>query len=80
MKNKQGDYEYSQLFIEPKGHQLLLQDSWKEECLLELKNKAIPIVQYKNDSKYLIWGLHFYSSPDRDEDFKKDMEALISDD
>lgn len=80
LKNKQGDYEYSQLFIEPKGHQLLLQDSWKEEFLLELKNKAIPIVQYKNDSKYLIWGLHFYSSPDRDEDFKKDMEALISDD
>ena len=78
LKNKSGDYEYSQLFIEPKGQHLLLKDSWKEDFLLELKDKAIPVVQYKNDSKYLVWGLHFYSQPERDEDFKKDMESIVN--
>lgn len=77
LKNKQGEYEYSQLFIEPKGQNLILPDSWKEEFLLELKEKSIPVVKYKSDSKYLIWGLHFYSSPDRDDEFKKDMEEVV---
>lgn len=78
LKNKETDeYEYSQIFVEPKGQQLLLFDEWKENFLLELKDKSIPVVQYADDPKYKIWGLHFYCHPDRDADFRQDIENLL---
>lgn len=77
LKNKEsGEYEYNQVFIEPKGSHLLEPDKWKEDFLLQLEQKSIPTIQFKSDSKYKIWGLHFYSHGARDKEFKEDMEKL----
>lgn len=77
LKNKDsGEYEYTQVFIEPKGKHLLENDKWKEEFLLQLEQKSIPTVKFKSDGKYKIWGLHFYSHGMRDKEFREDMEKL----
>ena len=77
LKNRDSDeYEYTQVFIEPKGKHLLENDRWKEEFLLQLEQKSIPTVEFKTDGKYKIWGLHFYSHGMRDKEFREDMENL----
>ncbi|WP_281071222.1 DEAD/DEAH box helicase family protein [Succinivibrio dextrinosolvens] len=48
-----------QIFVEPKGEQLLDTDKWKEDFLLELHDKAIPLAQ---DANYNIWGVEFFNS------------------
>lgn len=79
LKNKDsGEYEYNQVFIEPKGKHLIENDKWKEDFLLQLEQKSIPVIQFKSDSKYKIWGLHFYSEGIRDKEFKEDMENLFN--
>ena len=40
-KKKENGYEQVQIFIEPKGSQLVEQDGWKEEFLLQMKEKAV---------------------------------------
>ena len=78
LKNRETDeYEYMQIFFEPKGENLLPFESWKEEFLLELKEKAAPVVQFKTDSKYKVWGTHFYCHNVRDDDIKNDIEELV---
>ncbi len=68
-------YEQIQVFIEPKGTHLIENDKWKEDFLLELESKAIPIVRFADDNKYKIWGFHFFNQDVREietaEDFKK---------
>lgn len=77
LKNKDsGEYEYTQVFIEPKGKHLLENDKWKEDFLLQLEQKSIPVIQFKSDSKYKIWGLHFFSHGVRDKEFMADIEKL----
>ena len=77
LKNAEtNEYEYTQVFIEPKGSQLLLKDEWKEKFLLDLKQNAKPVVQFKSDEKYDIWGLHFFCSPERDKVLFNDIEKL----
>lgn len=77
LKNKNGNNEYMQLFIEPKGAHLLLQDSWKEKFLLELNGYSFSIEKYDDRVSYSVWGLHFFSSPDRDRVFASDFERLL---
>ena len=82
LKNKKtNEYEYTQVFIEPKGEQLELFDEWKNVFLKELKEKAIPVVKLKTDAKYKIWGLPFYthkeSSLEGSDEFKKAMAELM---
>ncbi len=60
LQNKDSDdsiVQY-QIFIEPKGSNLLLKDKWKEDFLLELHSKAILLA---NDANYNIWGFRFYN-------------------
>lgn len=77
LKNKDTDeYEYTQVFIEPKGEHLLDTDKWKEDFLLKLESEAISVVHFKTDSKYKIWGLHFFCHGERDKQFSDDIEKL----
>lgn len=77
LKNKEsGEYEYTQVFIESKGGDHLLLDKWKEDFLLQLESKSIPVVHFKNDSKYKIWGLHFYCHGEHDKVFADDIKKL----
>lgn len=75
---KQNGYEQLQVFIEPKGEQLISKDSWKEKFLMQLEAKAVPFTKFADDNKYRIWGFHFFNRNERMEEFKADMEKLAS--
>lgn len=64
------------VFVEPKGTHLIDSDKWKEDFLLELKEKAIPILTVVDDNKYKIWGFHFFNTECRSVEFAGDMNTL----
>lgn len=64
------------VFVEPKGTHLITDDKWKEDFLLELKEKAVPTVTFADDNKYKIWGFHFFNAEGRSAEFSEDMETL----
>lgn len=64
------------VFVEPKGTPFIASDKWKEEFLLELKNRAVPVVTFADDNEYKIWGFHFFNTECRVGEFNSDMESL----
>lgn len=74
--DKTDGYEQLQIFIEPKGTQLLEKDAWKEKFLLQLRDKAIPVTVFKDDNDYKIWGLHFFNQNNRMKEFDSEILAL----
>ncbi|MEG1523355.1 MAG: hypothetical protein RR455_12980, partial [Bacteroidales bacterium] len=70
-KNKTDGFEQMQIFVEPKGTHLLQQDSWKQDFLLALEEKAVPITEFVDDNEYKIWGFHFFNAGD-----KKDLSGI----
>ena len=75
-KNNDDGYEQLQVFIEPKGENLLEADKIKETFLLALKDKAVAQKIFVDDNKYRIWGLHFFNRSMRMKDFADDMHSL----
>lgn len=75
-KNGVDSVEQLIVFIEPKGTHLLDSDKWKENFLLELKNRAIPTIEFVDDNKYRIWGFHFFNTDCRSVEFAADMAEL----
>lgn len=73
---KQEGYEQLQVFIEPKGEHISEKDKWKEDFLLQLESKAIPVTKFSDDNKYKIWGFHFYNSDKNNVEFLNDMDKL----
>lgn len=76
------DFEQMQIFIEPKGENLLIQDKWKEDFLLKIKDKTneAPSLLSEN-SHYKIWGFHFTNfngKENRIREFSQDMKEIIS--
>ena len=53
-------YDNLQIFIEPKGGQLLKTDKWKEDFLLQIQQMAEVRWMTATD-KYNVWGLPFYN-------------------
>lgn len=76
-KDKPDGYDQLQVFIEPKGTHLLEKDSWKEQFLLQMKEESIPVVKYKEDNAYAIWGVHFFNKDERMKDFADDFAEII---
>lgn len=76
-RNKTNGFEQLQIFVEPKGTQLLEKDAWKENFLLQMKKEAIPVRTYVDDNDYKIWGLHFFNQDMRMKDFDDEMKSLI---
>ena len=76
-RDKTDGFEQLQIFIEPKGTQLLEKDAWKEKFLLQLKTEAIPATIFVDDNDYRIWGLHFFNLENRMKEFDSEFEALI---
>jgi type III restriction enzyme len=70
------DTMYYQVFIEPKGGHLLLQDAWKEKMLLSLKEKAV-IDQLWEDRIYAVWGLPFFNNDLRMPEFEGASKSLV---
>lgn len=75
-KNHADSVEQLIVFVEPKGTHLIDSDKWKEDFLLELKEKAIPTVTFVDDNKYKIWGFHFFNTECRSVEFASDMNTL----
>ena len=71
-------YDNIQIFIEPKGENLRKEDKWKEDFLIELKEKAEVRWLTKTDS-YNVWGVPFFTE-DKSDDFHNafDKEILTS--
>lgn len=76
-KDKIDGFEQLQIFIEPKGSQLLETDAWKEKFLLQLKSEAVPTAIFADDNDYKIWGVHFFNQENRMKEFDSEFAALI---
>ena len=74
-KNATGFDQY-QIFVEPKGDHLLDQDKWKEDFLLQIKSRGVPVKSFADDNYYHIWGIHFFNQKFRMDDFSKDFSRL----
>lgn len=51
-----------QIFIEPKGEQLLLKDKWKEDFLKQLRDQSGNNILQIDTDRYIITGVPFYNS------------------
>lgn len=65
-----------QIFIEPKGSHLLLNDKWKEEFLLDIQKEGIPVTTLIDDNNYKIIGFPFFNINDRQVEFNDAMSKL----
>ena len=73
------DFDVLQAFIEPKGDMLLEQDRWKQEFLLQLRNRWKDAEHtFFDDSEYLVVGLPFFNV-DHNKPFEKAFGELIID-
>ena len=60
IKETDNKYDNIQIFIEPKGNQLLKTDKWKEDFLLQIK-KMGDVQWLTAANRYEVWGLPFYN-------------------
>jgi type III restriction enzyme len=74
-KEQKSEVNY-QIFIEPKGGQLIEKDIWKEEFLLELEKEAKAKILTQN-KQYRIWGMPFYNEKLSKGKFNDEIEKLI---
>ncbi|MFH2146013.1 MAG: DEAD/DEAH box helicase family protein [Candidatus Omnitrophota bacterium] len=65
-----------QLFIEPKGQQLLKTDQWKEEFLKEIESHFEIIDLFESD-KYRLVGLPFYNEVLKKQEFTGRFKELL---
>ncbi len=76
-KDKASKAEVYQVFIEPKGTQLLERDAWKEEFMLELNEMQLSINKpIYEDSNIIILGMPFYNSDDS-KNFDEKLHELL---
>lgn len=59
-KDSDGKFDNIQIFIEPKGQHLRSNDSWKEDCMKEIRDMASIHFSTQAD-KFNIWGMPFYT-------------------
>ncbi|MGM9699834.1 MAG: hypothetical protein ACI3YX_00215, partial [Prevotella sp.] len=74
-KGSKDVYDNIQIFIEPKGENLRKEDKWKEDFLLELKDKAEVRWLTKTDS-YNVWGVPFFTE-NKSEEFCNTFDKVI---
>jgi type III restriction enzyme len=75
MTEKQSSEEIIyQLFIEPKGEQLLYTDQWKEDFLKDIETNAT-LELYQNQSYKLI-GMPFYNKENRESIFEERLKNI----
>ena len=68
--------EQYQVFVEPKGNNLLAQDKWKEDFLLQIEMRGIPRKTFADDNEYYVWGFPFYNQQNRMPLFTKALERF----
>jgi type III restriction enzyme len=74
-KNPKQNFHY-QIFIEPKGGHLLVEDEWKEKFLMRLKAEH-EIEQLWKGKMFNVWGMPFYNEKLRKDVIEKEFKNLI---
>lgn len=75
IKGNEDKYDNLQIFIEPKGNQLLKTDQWKEDFLQQIQKQA-EVRWLTATDKFVVWGLPFYNEEREvrfNENFEKDI-------
>lgn len=75
LKGKDDKYDNLQVFIEPKGDQLLDKDKWKEDFLKQIQQMA-EVHWLTSTDKFEVWGQPFYNEGHEvifNVNFKKDI-------
>ena len=79
LRERSGNMLTYQIFIEPKGRHLKEHDQWKEDFLIQIKEKfAEETLEFRTQSgeqKYRLVGVPFYNSQD-DTPFKESLHEL----
>ena len=70
-------FTYLQIFIEPKGSHLLIQDSWKEKFLKEITEQKIEYTTIVDNAEYRIIGLPFFNEERKMEEFITSFNGLL---
>ena len=70
-------YESNQIYIEPKGNHLLVEEKWKEDFLLSLKENAYTNKMFDYGNKYKIIGLPFFNELYKKEEFESHINRVI---
>lgn len=60
VKGSSDKYDNLQLFIEPKGNNLLIKDKWKNDFLKQIKAMA-EVTWCTNTDAYMVWGIPFFN-------------------
>lgn len=60
VKGSYDQYDNLQLFIEPKGDNLLIKDKWKNDFLKQIKAMA-EVTWCTNTDDYMVWGIPFFN-------------------
>lgn len=60
VKGSSDKYDNLQLFIEPKGDNLLIKDKWKNDFLKQIKAMA-EVTWCTNTDDYMVWGIPFFN-------------------
>jgi SOS-response transcriptional repressor LexA len=60
IKGAPDKYDNLQLFIEPKGDNLLVKDKWKNDFLKQIKAMA-EVTWCTNTDDYMVWGIPFFN-------------------
>ena len=76
IKGNESPALHYQVFIEPKGQQLLKTDEWKHNFLMQLKSDH-KIEQLWNDKNYIVWGMPFFNETETKPEFEAEFNKLI---
>ena len=80
LREKSGNFLTYQLFIEPKGQHLIAYEQWKEDFLIELKErfagKTLEFELKGRDCRYRLVGMPFYNHANEREFMDQLHEAL----
>ncbi len=77
-KKTNDNYITHQLYAEPKGNNLLEEDKWKEEFMLEMEENAFTNPMFDYGNEYKIIGLPFYNEEYRRKEFGEAIDKWIS--
>ncbi len=77
-KHKNQGLVSNQIYVEPKGTHLLLQDNWKENFLVQINNQAEVDESYTFGNEYKIVGMPFFNEEVRMSDFTKAMDEFVA--
>ena len=77
-KKTNDNYITHQLYAEPKGNNLLKEDKWKEEFMLEMEENAFTNPMFDYGNEYKIIGLPFYNEEYRRKEFGEAIDKWIS--